>query len=385
MMNKMISRWMLPLLLVLMTVACGGNDEPLLTGTNLHGSVAQLQGGTWELQSYDRYTRTIVHFNSDMTGQYTQYTYDLESGRFNQVRSASFNYSYEPLTGELRLSSGSGDEVWYVNALTDQAVTITVNGVVFTGTKTQESPTYAEEDYAPEEAVGYHFHCQNMLYPLHELDFYFVDNNSASVQGGISSLNKQVDPLSGAYYILQSATYEKTGANKAKIVFTYRDNEGNGLSETLTLVFYANGVGKVSGTLEGSLTTQQQDFTFVRESPAMVSKAPENVINKRFSPSRNTWYQFGVTSERAIEVTSFQLDANTSYYSALAEYVKTGNNTASMNIQLISTDTRYAPYDEYYQYELTFTSETSGYYILSKTTSNPQSSPQTSTGGFTLM
>ena len=77
MMNKMISRWMLPLLLVLMTVACGGDDEPLLTGTNLHGSVAQLQGGTWELQSYDRYTRTIVHFNSDMTGQYTQYTYGL--------------------------------------------------------------------------------------------------------------------------------------------------------------------------------------------------------------------------------------------------------------------------------------------------------------------
>lgn len=374
-MKKTLEKLMAIMMVTVLSISCGGDDNNGVLNVPLnptnYGSLQLLQG-TWVGYTSDESNAIVVDFYDDMTGGYAQYYYNTYNNEYDKTKESTFRYSYNSSTGKITLSINGENLVWKVQSLSSEKIRFEDHkGYVYYGTR------YHESDWAPSDVSGFHFVGGIYISDISgTLDFYFDSNTTLNA---VSTIKAEINQ-----YVANSASYQKTGTNKAKITFSYSLSGSLSGSKTATvyLTFYGDGFGGCFASEWGEGIGS--DFTLKRESPSETPQAPYSVAYKKFSPSEKTWYQFGSQNGSEVNVTNFQLVVNTSCFNVTAAYTRNADNTATLTISEITNDTFKAPDSYFYTYTLTFTSSTEGNYSCYKSSTNRYDNGSTYSGRFKL-
>lgn len=363
---KKLQLQLLAMLMVALTsvgfVSCGGDDDDkIIEPEELIGSVADLQG-VWSGYTSDRTKAVVLGFSNNATGLIMEYTYSSAEGDYVKTTSdfVNFNYSYNPYGGLLKAEYTNytySSPTWRVKSLTSEKMTIVIGGVTYNCEKYQD--TGEVTDYAPSDVSNKHVYIGLHSYSL---DLYFDSNYSVDM-----TYSKMTRP-----FTLVSASYSKTGTNKAAISYTWSGSTGTH-TETVTLTFTSDGGGTADNyPYSGTFTIED----FARASSAA---APANISYMTLSVpyGTDTWYKFGAQTLNQVSITSYS--GSLRYESIYATYSRTSTTTATITI--------YKSFSSYTstsqeRYTLDFYTATSGKYSFYS--SHGSFGTSSWTGDFTL-
>ena len=348
-------------------ISCGGGDssgnEDGVSAPPSASYYPEHLIGTWSGVSSNSAFGLAFVINTNNRFQYSLLQYDNSSGTYQTILQASGSYYFDANTGELKLAyNDDTTETLKVSDQTYSSFTLTVGQTVFHMTRYSDSGGTGGggtiTDYAPSSVAEKHIHIGLHAYSL---DLYFETNTSVDM-----TYSKMTT------FTLLSASYSKTGANSARVSYTWRGTTGT-VTSTVDLTFTSATGGTSKGdAISGSFTIE--DF-----SRSTSAEAPTSIAYKTLHVpyGTDTWYKFGSQSGSRVAITSYS--SSISYSTIYATYLRSSSTSATITIHK-----NFSSYTSESQdiYILDFYTSTSGKY---KFTSNHGSYGSSSwTGDFTL-
>lgn len=319
--------------------------------------------GSWSGFSSDLAFKLTIALNSNNSFQYSLYRYNGSNGMFETILQESGAYVFDTNTGELKLTyTDNTTETLKVSNQTNSSYTLMVDQTEFHMTRSSDSDGTGGggtiTDYAPSSVAEKHIHIGLHAYSL---DLYFDTNTSVDM-----TYSKMTT------FTLLSASYSKTGANSARVSYTWRGTTGT-VTSTVDLTFTSATGGTSKGdAISGSFTIE--DF-----SRSTSAEAPTSIAYKTLHVpyATDTWYKFGSQSGSRVAITSYS--SSISYSTIYATYTRSSSTSATITIHKNISSYTSESQDKYI---LDFYTSTSGKY---KFTSNHGSFGSSSwTGDFTL-
>ena len=356
----------------MLTVSCGGSDDDDSGGDYGSGGNIEVPSqliGTWSItgqQQNGNIIKLVFQFASGGTGKVATYNYSFSSNSFEEEGSASFNYTFDASTSSLVITDNTGSVTYHVDELTSENLTLSdTSGNVYKfisgwGISTVSSDT----GYAPSDATNLHIKV-GMGKTGGSFDGYFLSNTSINTSYSRWPFLER--------HSITSASYTKTGANTAKIDFSYaKSGYYNGGSKTIELTFTSSTGGTAtSGNLASGV------FTVEKFEKAENIQAPYNLSGKRLSVpyGMDTYFVFGDGISNYYPIKKY--DGITVFGSISAIYNRISDTRAVITIR---DKTDYSTRES--TYTLDFYTSTSGKYSYYK--DNGRFGTSSWTGDFTL-